>query len=184
MDWFKIALPIFFLCFCFFYKNGNTDNIISLEISYPKGFLETNIPLNCDDISRMNISLKVDTLLTESKVLLEIEDQMKKLKELKQDNLQSICDIRMECNVKYANGSIVRLCLGRRNCILKNNIRMEVNDTLIYLIRKYSGYYCYFTKGDLIYFDEIKQFGVPNEYKDLSLKSDSNGIPIPPPIPK
>ncbi len=58
---------------------------------------------------------------------------------------------------------------------------MEKNDTLIYLVRKYSGYYNYFSKKILLrFFNELKQFGVPNNYKDLSGgKYTHEGIPVP-----
>ena len=46
---------------------------------------------------------------------------------------------------------------------------MEKNDTLVYLIRKYSGYYNYFSKEVLLrFFNEVKQFGIPINHKDLS----------------
>jgi hypothetical protein len=58
---------------------------------------------------------------------------------------------------------------------------MEKNDFLIYLIRKYSGYYNYFSNDDLSYFKELKQFGIPNDYKCLKReRTNVNGVPLPP----
>jgi hypothetical protein len=48
-------------------------------------------------------------------------------------------------------------------------------------VRNYSGYYNYFTKEDLGYFGELKQFGIPVDYKYLKReRTDANGFPLPP----
>jgi len=61
-----------------------------------------------------------------------------------------------------------RLCINFFNCTTLDNKQVVVNDSLIYLLRNYSGYYNYFESEDLDIFNELKALGVPRGYKDLS----------------
>ena len=50
----------------------------------------------------------------------------------------------------------------------------------MYLIKKYSGYYNYFSKEELSYFEELKQLGIPNDYKDLRRLNNPDSVLLPP----
>jgi hypothetical protein len=157
-------------------------SIKSIEILYLKGTVCTTSSINWGAISSMIPKLINDTFLFDETKLKEMEHQISIIKELKMDSTTSRgCDVRIECKINLKNGKIITLCLSEFNCLIKDDKRIARNDTLIYLIKRYSGYYNYFRKEDLIYFDELKLFGIPNDYRDLRKKNTStNGIPLPP----
>jgi hypothetical protein len=169
---------LFFIStYCFNRVNINSK-LTSVRISYIKGFIERPIPTSCGELALMNSSFIKDTILTDVKELNDIEDQLARLKEQNSDSLSS-CDVRIQCIINQKDGKEIKLCIGNFNCLIKDNIRMLKNDTLIYLIRKYSGYYNYFTRNDLDYFNELKHFGIPENYFDLSMQRNL-GLPRPP----
>ena len=182
MNKFKIILLSLILCFTVFCNNNKKDltTYVSIEILYLKGLVETRGPVSCGAIKKTKSLRKVDTVLVDKQICNDIVTQIKLLKELKTDSFISNCDVRIQCKINYANGDSVNLCIGEFNCIIKDGQRMRKNDTLIYLIRKHSGYYNYFSKEELSYFDELKLFKIPNDYKDLRRISNPDSIPLPP----
>ena len=47
------------------------------------------------------------------------------------------------------------------NQIIKNKL---LSSKAIYLLRWKSGYYNYFTKDDLVFFPEVRKYGLPKDY--------------------
>lgn len=184
MSWCRSIFLFFVTCLAVSCNEIGRNKLLYIEIFYPKGPIETRLPLNCNDIQRMNRAIRVDTVIINRSDLIGIVNNLKNLKGIKLDSISLPCDIRTVCIFKYSNKDSIRLCIGKFNCILKNNINMDKNDTLVYLIRKCSGYYNYFQKEDLIYCDEVRKFGIPEDYKDFSFKNDSLGVPISPMLPK
>lgn len=179
MNKFQITSLLFFLLCLFASCNGikkNKKNIDSVEIQYFKGYVETNIRVRCGSIKKIKNSFIEDTILIEK--YNEIVSQVRGLKILKFDSIN--CDIRMQCKINCENGDSIKLCIGEFNCLIKDGKGMETNDSLIYLIRKYSGYYNYFSKEELTYFPEIKIFGIPQDYKYLLRVQDPKGPPLSP----
>lgn len=64
-----------------------------------------------------------------------------------------------------------RVCIDYYNNISIDGELVSSNDTLIFLLRKYSHFYNYSSRDDLVV-RELDIFGLPNDYKDLS--RDSN----------
>jgi hypothetical protein len=181
---FKIILFILVLTlfsFCSDREKNHSKNA-TIETLYLKGLAETPIAVQCGElpISKYS-SLYGNTVLCDEKKYIEILNYVKSLKLLKTDGKFTNCDIRIQCKINLTNGDSIRLCIGLSNCIIRNGQLMEKNDTLIYLIRRYSGYYNYFSKEVLLrFFHEVIQFGVPINYKDLSGgKYTPEGIPMP-----
>ncbi|MCX6221332.1 MAG: hypothetical protein NTZ69_10115 [Bacteroidia bacterium] len=169
--------------FCNGIKKGNV-NSNSIEILYIKGSINTRTPIECGTITKAKSSYrKGDTLIVDKQKYIEIVNQIKTLKELKADSTLPNCDVRIQCRINYANGDSVKLCIGKFNCLIKDGNIMSKNDILVYLIRKYSGYYNYFSKSELLYFPELNKFGIPVDYRDLSIKYNPNNMPTPPPPP-
>ena len=179
MNKFQIISRLFLLLCLFSSCNSikkNKINIGSVEIQYFKGFVETNIRVRCGSIKKNKNSFIVDTTLIEK--YSEIVSRVRGLKILEFDSIN--CDIRIQCKINCENGDSINLCIGDFNCLMKDGKGVERDDSLIYLIRKYSGYYNYFSGHELTYFDELKQFGIPSNYKELRKKKKFNGIPLPP----
>jgi len=149
----------------------------SIEVLFYKGDVETVVSIKCGEIKN-TYALKSDTsLLTEGKYD-ELIGKIKSLKESEDNKDVENCDVRIQVKVKYENGITHEICIDGFNCLIKDGKKMKRDDYLIYLIRNYSGYYNYFSKSDL-YFDELKKIGIPNDYRDLTIKR-KNGLPNPP----
>lgn len=169
-------------CSCLSCKSAKEINIKKqyIEVIFFKGFVETTRPIKCGTlIDKPSLNLK-DTLISNNEKFVDIVNQVKLLKASIEKNRPSNCDIRLQCKINYGNGDSLKLCIGEFNCIIENGQIMEKNDTLVYLIRKYSGYYNYFPKQDLNSFDELKQFGIPEDYIDLRRPKNLDGTPLPP----
>jgi hypothetical protein len=174
-------LVLLLFSFCSGREKNHPKNA-TIDIQYLKGLVETPISIQCGELPNPPYSfLYGDTVLVDVKKYIEILNQVRSLKSLKNDGQFTDCDIRIQCKINLTNDDSIRLCIGLSNCIIRNEQMMEKNDTLIYLIRKYSGYYNYFSKEVLLsFFHEVKQFGVPINYKDLSgRKYTPEGIPVP-----
>jgi hypothetical protein len=137
----------------------------SIKIAYLKGSLETPMAIRCGVIRSYPQSyLKKDTLIIDQEKIKEIKMHLQRSKV---DSLNPICDVRLDCYIIEADGDSLSICIGDFNCMVLNGKPMNANDTLAYLIKKYSGYYNYFSVNGLEYFKEIKLFGIPDDYKCL-----------------
>ncbi|NOU17309.1 MAG: hypothetical protein HOO91_07115 [Bacteroidales bacterium] len=168
----------FFLIVSCIRKKEKASNIDNISISYITGYINTQVPFVCGQIPAILPAIRKDTILVDEKILSEVEQQIKVLQNLKMDS--TTCDIRLQCKIFYRNKTSSSICIGMFNCIIKDNLRMCKNDNLTYLIKRHSGYYNYFSKEDLAYFDELKQFGIPNDYKDLRRVNSLDSIPLSP----
>ena len=162
----KIILFIFPMLFIPGCNSIKKNYIPSIKVSYLKGTTERIIRVNCGEISRMpTMEYKIDTIISNKNQINDILNQVKRLKTLDR-NIQTPCDVRMDCTINLSNDSI-KICIGEFDCILKDGHLMERNDTLLFIIRENSGYYNFFPKKELIYFEELKLFGEPHNYKHI-----------------
>lgn len=162
-----LLLAILIATYCTNINKSNISNT-SIEILYLKGKVETTKAISCGTLKKGKTAFGIgDTVIQDKHIFNQILNQIIKLKAIKVDSLTSSCDIRMQCKIKLENRDTIQVCIGEFNCIVKDGFLMGNNDTLVYLMRKYSGYYNYFSKEDLAYFNELKQFAVPGNYKDL-----------------
>jgi len=137
----------------------------ALKISYLKGNTERIIPVKCGEIINFPAAeFKVDTSIIDKELVNRIINQAKSLNPLS-GNLQTGCDIKIDCTINLTKGDSIKLCIGDFDCILKDGVLMKKNDTLLYLVRRYSGYYNYFQETSLKYFEELNYFGIPSDYK-------------------
>jgi|GEM_PF-2575760 len=84
------------------------------------------------------------------------------------------CDMFMQCNISGPGKVTRRLCINVFNCTTLDNKQVIVSDSLIYLLRNYSGYYNYIESERLRIFEELEKIGVPPGYKDLSKLDESS----------
>jgi len=136
-------------------RSPKVDSLPRIKISYFKGIIERPIRTICGEISGIPpMEYKVDTLIVDNKLIEEICKCISHLRVKK--NFES-CDVRIDCFILQKPDTI-KLCIGEFDCIVKDGVSMERNDTLLYLIRKNSGYYNYFKKDQFKYFEELKYF--------------------------
>jgi hypothetical protein len=138
-----------------------------IYISYLKGFTESIFQVKCGDIGKIPATgFKVDTLIVDSILVNEIFKQVKIAKNATNRSFNG-CGIRMDCKLIINDKDSTKLCIGETDCTIIDGEFAGVNDTLLYLIRKNTGYYNYFNKEELLYFKEIEKYGIPNDYKKL-----------------
>jgi hypothetical protein len=148
-------------------KDRNESNLSNrtVEIIYLKGSFDTFTSLKCGSLHKSKSIPIKDTILYDEKLIGRIINQVRKLNTIQ--NIANPCDTRIQCRITESNGDSLLLCIGEFNCLFLDGKSVESNDSLVYLIKKMSGYYNYFTKESLIYFREIKKFGIPSDYKDM-----------------
>ena len=172
-----MPIIIFFLS-CSQNKKDNTLKTF-IKVSFYKGAIDTSIPINCKKIGIGNIGSVKDTIIKNGKTIEQIIEQIiisKNSKEIK----EQMCDMRIKCVIYRQNDDTTNLCLGENNCLMINDKTINPNNSLSYLIKSNIGYYNYFPKEDLKYFDELKGKDISENYMDLRRKKPSNGIPLPP----
>ena len=147
---FSIIIALIFSC----NPNEKRDYKPLIIISYYKGLIESPVAIKCGQVSKIPpIEFKVDTLISDTSLIHKISNCASNLR----TEASSNCEGRLDCFI-IQNSDTTKLCIGTFDCIKKNGIGMHRNDTLLYLIRKNSGYYNYFRKDELRYFDELKIF--------------------------
>jgi hypothetical protein len=138
-------------------QNSNKKSTPNIHISYFKGLTETIIPVKCGEIlTRPRFDYKVDTIITDGQLIDKIVNQ---IKSLRTSGGSQYCNVRIDCIINL-QADTIKLCIGNFDCIVKDGILMNRNDTLLFLIRKYSGYYDYFPHDNLKYFKELNYFSL------------------------
>lgn len=165
---FLTTLSLIILCFILFVSCKETrsnNHYPILKISYLNGNTERIIPFRCGEIVNLPIvELKTDTTILDNELIGRVIKQVKSLNRFS-SNPQTGCDVKIDCLLKLSEKDSIKLCIGDFDCILKDGVLMERNDTLLYLVRRYSGYYNYFKETSLKYFKELNYFGVPFDYR-------------------
>jgi hypothetical protein len=155
---FRIVRLILFLSIALFIsclRSTKDESLPRIQISYFKGIIERPRRTICGEISGIPpMEYKIDTLIVDKEL---IEEICKCISHLKVNKDFSSCDVRLDCFIQQKIDTI-KLCIGEFDCILKDGVSMERNDSLLYLIRKNSGYYNYYKKDQLKYFEELKHF--------------------------
>jgi len=139
---------------------------VSMNVYYIKGPFEPHLPLVCGQVSNyMGSELAMDTILTDTILLKKVRNFIQILDASTHNNETKNCDIRVQCELNFDNGTSRRMCIGDFNCIQLDGKNVGECDSLEYLIKVHSGYYNFFEGWRLNNFKEIKQYGVPDDYK-------------------
>ncbi len=148
---------ILFLIFNFLSCNTDkklNDHKLSLKISYLPGFVSTVKPLKCGEINNSYALLRKDTIILDTSIIKQIIDELNYLKV--EQSPKTDCDVRMQCVLIIPEKDTINLCIGKSNCIVKNEEQMSQGDKVIYLLRNSSGYYNSFSKEELQMFEELR----------------------------
>lgn len=157
-------------------KDNNIQEKKTISLFYLTGKIETVSKLTCDYFYN-NAEIKkesADTIIISLKDFKRIDFFLNNSKLM---NKKSDCDIRMM--LKFENNKI---CIGELNCT-NNNYGQTLQTDLsnIYLIKKLSGYFNYFSEEELQNDETIKRYGVPDNYnylKNLSSLERQEGLKI------
>lgn len=157
----------------FFYacstSNKEMDLNESLEVYYFRGLVDANFPCN----GNVEISFTDD----EGFIKIPKKEYLQIMKYI--DELQKTGDIGdpyglcLQCIVKDTERQI-KISINQFHKMAIGNEIVYTNDSLIYALRKYSGFYNYYNKEDVVKFcPELAIFGIPDNYQDLSASLDS-----------
>lgn len=164
----KLVFSFFLLFFlsssCSFSKKDE-DIIEYLEIYYFVGFIDTERSCEKD----FDISEVADQgVLTIEK---EDYDSIKNYivnSNIKDQEYRSTYGMCLQCNL-HNKDSVIRFSVGQFGPMIIDGKTVQRNDKLVYLLRKNSGFYNYYRRDELIdYCEEVKLFGIPDNYIDLS----------------
>ena len=173
-------IMLFFVFFACSHKqhNSNTKNISfeendSLLITYYCGSIDTNVAIRCEKLAAKqkrhprneysyvmeNGKLEpfpvelIDTFIVDSAVTKKIIKLLDN--NVKADDFDE--DARMYVTIKKSSGSNDYLCFDQFPYRVKYNGQSYTMDKeLLFLLRYYSGYYSWFGKNDLDWFEELK----------------------------
>jgi len=161
----NIIFIVFFVIISGCTSKCYNNKIKSIEVFYIKGEIAPPVMLQCGQIRSRTDDFIVDTLLSEKKIFITVENLIADLERKGNNNDFSNCDIRVECIVNYYSGQPKFICIGKFNCVTLNKKYLEECDSLSYLIKRNAGYYNYFDRDQLVYFKEIQKYGIPDDYK-------------------
>ena len=176
---FKIFLLIVLSSYISCNNKKNDDDIQekkTISLFYLTGNIETVSKLSCDYFYN-NTEIKnesADTIIISLKDFKRIENFSNNSKLITKN---SECDVRMILQLENN-----QICIGESSCI--TNIydkKIQTDLSNIYLIKKLSGYFNYFSEEELKNDETIKKYGIPNNYnyiRNSSLLEKNEGVKI------
>lgn len=168
----NIVLLIFSVSMLYACSSSNTEKCLDefMEIYFFMGLVDANFPCN-----RNVESSHADD---HGDVKIPKEEYVRIMRYI--HGLQKTGDIGtpfglcLQC-VVHSDESQVKLSIGQFHEMTIENEMVYANDSLIYALRKYSGFYNYYNREDVAtYCPELTVFGIPNNYQDLSASLDTN----------
>lgn len=157
-----LIIYIVVICFlsCSIHRSkSHLSETNSIVVWFKKGWVEHSMPVSCSFIFERVLDRKADTIIKiRNKDFYSIKKAMKKAKTITQNGY---CDAKM-----FVWADMMKFCICDFNRVYNDKDEQVSFDlSVIYFIRCKSGYYNYFEKEDLLYFEEIKRFGIPADYK-------------------
>lgn len=147
-----------------FSEKQNKD-IDSILITYFCGYIDTETAIKCEKLATIQVNHPInnyslinegiieliDTFIVDKTILNKIPPLLDKKKNT--ENYEE--DARMYVTIKYLNNTTDYICIGMDGSqIIFNGKCVVVENELVYLLRKFSGYYQWFNKDILEDFEE------------------------------
>ena len=148
----KIFISIMLILLPMLYSCRRNEKLNEISVVYFPGYVETTIPISMKNLNMSNISNFDEVIIPEKDFSIIKDIVINHNYEFK----RSVCDERLllRCDT-------IAVCIGDFNCPIYNNHYL---DSAIYLIKKESLYYNYFTEEELRSDPYIKKYGIPNNY--------------------
>ena len=166
----KNFIILFIIFFLFIACQQKQERIIeSVEVLYYNGIFERIIPVGCDEIICNPLKMPhlvfledgtqvpqeayiLDTIITNKKILQEIDNELKLTKHTKDCGV----DARMKCYIKFTDGSIDSLCLDAPPTYgYFNEKPTRFTNKFAFLIRKNCGFYKWIGYDYMKYLEEL-----------------------------
>ena len=164
----------FFLLLCMFSCHSrniegmheDNDSYDTIYVYYHKGIYETSTRTPCNEMKEWSEDEDVSEVIAIDKddyglIYSYLSEYSNK------GNVFTACEARI-----YVRASEYEICID--DCLIcacdTNEKEIPVDDHALYLIRSLSGYYNYFYSLDLQYDRLIKEYGMPVNYEDRTVK--------------
>ena len=150
---------------------NNTNSADYIDLYYMMGYVDTD--RSCEK------EFQDSELLDKGNVYISREEYKSIIKLLTElDTSKNLAGSRygmfLQGNFYFGDGNHSKLCIGQFGDMTMNGNSFVRKDSLVYLLRMHSGFYDYYRKGDLVEFcEELRSFGVPENYSDLSSELDT-----------
>ncbi|MDO5760283.1 MAG: hypothetical protein Q4Q06_04600 [Bacteroidota bacterium] len=164
----KIILQAFLCIFLMGCASEVPDTII---VYYLHGFVETNISKPCSELREIAIAgrksplVKFDTISIAHSDFAKLKDYVSK-PTVVADTVKHICSIDSRIVAVYDTIAVSFETTKNKYGANSSNELVYANNEIIYLLKSLVGYYNYFDKEYLLmFFPEIKEYGIPKTYK-------------------
>ena len=148
-------------------KNQKKDSVNSLDcqidsihVFYYNYLFSSIISRSCDDVIKKRYPIEdgdiIDTLITNAEILEKIEATLLQLE--KDDDISYSQDARFVAKVYWKSKDVGEICIGGyfSSFISWNGRLQKNNNSLLYLLKLYSGYYSWFDETEIEVMPEIK----------------------------
>jgi hypothetical protein len=137
------------------YYNGQfnrAEAVYCKDIIYSQAIKDIYFEALQDSTHVPQEAIILDTIISDKRVLHEIELELGKQKNIIEDYV----DARMKCYIMREGGQVDSLCIGNNPIYaLYNNQPVKLSNKFAYLIRENCGFYKWFNIDMLKYFDEL-----------------------------
>lgn len=145
----------------------------TITVYYLHGFVDTNISVKCSEMRELAISGRKSDLVRFDTISIAHTDFLK-LREYIHNSKVAPGSVKQKAGIDSRIVAVYdTLAVSFETTYVEYgaNSRNEIvytNNDIIYLLKSLSGYYNYFDKEDLLmFFPEIKEFGIPKAYKRI-----------------
>lgn len=168
-------IAIIFSLFLFGSCSGTdrNDTLEHIDIYYAMGYVDSDGP--CEkDFHDSEVLDKEDVYIGRK----DYEAIIQLLAELEvSGDVASTYGMCLQSNFHFADSSFRRVCVGQFGDITVDGKPFARKDSLVYLLRKYSGFYNYYSREEVVRFcEELSSFGIPENYKDMAANLDRSGV--------
>lgn len=151
-------------------SNQETEYI---DVYFSKGYIDSDGP--CErDFSVNEITDNGRTYVTQEEYK-EIVKHMDELKETENPGFSyGMC---LQANFHFSDRNSTRLSFGQFGEISAQSKSFLREERLVYLLRKYTGFYNYYRRDEVMKFcKELYKFGLPENYQDQTIDLDSSSV--------
>lgn len=143
-----------------------------IDIYYAMGYIDSDGPCESDFQDREvfdkgSISIDRDSF----DVIVKLIDNL----EVSDNNIPSTYGMCLQSNFHLNDSTHMTLSIGQFGDVSIDGNSFVRNNNLVYLLRKYSGFYNHYERDELIGFcKEVSTYGVPADYIFMKVDNDAN----------
>jgi hypothetical protein len=175
---FLISFTYILICISCGNPVNQQDEKPYIQVYYENSFIDSELDCNYDFIANEKSGygeiFDLGKITLQNSEYNEIKRYVSTLNKDSSPSLDTVgyaLPLHIQANFYERDSLVYRVCIDYFNRISINGNVVNTNDTLIYLIKRYSKLYDYFPPEQLESFNELKKFGLPSDYVNLSQDS-------------